>query len=235
LSAARSDALAALSRFLVTDVTVAETLLQIAEVTVGALPQADVAGITMLDHHGKPSTNVFTDEASPEIDEAQYRTGRGPCLDAWRTKQVVRIDDMRSADHDYLEFRRAAMEHGVQSTLSFPLVAAGEGIGALNLYSRQPHGFSADDEALGQELATTASVVLANVAAYWEAFELGQQLGEAMQSRAIIEQAKGILMARSPDLDADGAFDLLRKASQRENVKLREVAERIVRRDVSPR
>jgi AmiR/NasT family two-component response regulator len=89
--------------------------------------------------------------------------------------------------------------------------------------------------ALGQELATTASVVLANVAAYWEAFELGQQLGEAMQSRAIIEQAKGILMARSPDLDADGAFDLLRKASQRENVKLREVAERIVRRDVSPR
>jgi AmiR/NasT family two-component response regulator len=73
-----------------------------------------------------------------------------------------------------------------------------------------------------------ASVVLANATAYWGAQELGEQLTAAMQSRAIIEQAKGILMGQSPDLDADGAFAVLRRASQRENVKLRDIAQRIV-------
>jgi AmiR/NasT family two-component response regulator len=77
--------------------------------------------------------------------------------------------------------------------------------------------------------------VLANAAAYWSAFELSENLSEAMKSRAVIEQAKGILMAGSPKLDADGAFDLLRRASQRENVKLREIAQRIVdRRPAAP-
>ena len=69
-----------------------------------------------------------------------------------------------------------------------------------------------------------------NASAYWQATQLSEQLGQAMQSRAVIEQAKGILMARSPHLEADEAFDLLRKASQRENVKLRDIAQRIVDR-----
>jgi len=68
------------------------------------------------------------------------------------------------------------------------------------------------------------------VVAYRTAFELGQHLNEAMKSRAVIEQAKGMLMARSPELSPDAAFEILRVASQRENVKLREVAQRIVER-----
>ena len=72
--------------------------------------------------------------------------------------------------------------------------------------------------------------------AYWQAAQLSEQLTHAMQSRAVIEQAKGILMARSPHLTADEAFDLLRKASQRENVKLRDIAKRIVdRRQIEDR
>ena len=102
--------------------------------------------------------------------------------------------------------------------------------GALNLYARTADGFSSDDEALGIELAAAAAIVLANASAYWEASQLSEQLGQAMRSRAVIEQAKGILMARSPQLTADEAFDLLRKASQRENVKLRDIAQRIVDR-----
>jgi AmiR/NasT family two-component response regulator len=70
--------------------------------------------------------------------------------------------------------------------------------------------------------------VLVNVSAYWTAFELSAQLHEAMSSRAVIEQAKGVLMAQSKDLTADQAFDLLRNASQKRNVKLREIARRIV-------
>ena len=72
--------------------------------------------------------------------------------------------------------------------------------------------------------------MLANAAAYWGAAQLGEQLNEAMKSRAVIEQAKGMLMAQSPELSADDAFEVLRKASQRENVKLRDIAQRVVER-----
>ena len=227
---ARADALAALSRFLVTDLSVGETLHRIAAITIEAISGAEIAGMTMLGEDEQPTTAVYTDEGSPEIDTGQYESGRGPCLDAWRRKEIVRVDDMERGAEHYPEFAALALSHGVASTLSLPLVSGGTGIGALNLYARQRDGFSPDDEVIGTELAATAAVVLANVAAYWTAFDLGQQMNEAMQSRAVIEQAKGMLMAQSPDLTPEQAFDMLRRASQRENVKLREIAERIVSR-----
>ena len=230
----RRDALKALSTFLVTDASVGDTLHRVAALTTDALPGAEIAGIAMMGSDGKPATTIYTDETSPEVDEAQYASGRGPCLDAWRLRKTVRIDDMGEALQDYPEFARAALDHGIPSTLSLALVAGGEGIGALNLYGRTKQAFTQDDEVLGEELAAAAAVVLANANAYWSAFELSEGLTEAMQSRAIIEQAKGILMAGSPDLDADGAFDLLRRASQRENVKLRDIARRIVERRPRP-
>jgi GAF domain-containing protein len=226
----RASALHALSQLLVANVSLGDTLLRVAQLTTDALPGARMAGVSMLSELGKPTTAIFTDEESPEIDQAQYTSGVGPCLQAWRTQQVVRIDDMTTADSDYPEFARAARDHGVLSTLSLPLVAAGQGVGALNLYSNDPHAFSEDDEELGSELAGAASIVLSNAAAYWGAFTLGEQLQEAMHSRATIEQAKGMLMSQSPTMTPDEAFDVLRRASQRENVKLREIAQRLVDR-----
>jgi GAF domain-containing protein len=137
---------------------------------------------------------------------------------------------MQNALQTYPEFAEAAQAHGVQSTLSLPLVAGDERLGALNLYARIPGGFTSDDEALGVDLAAAAAIVLANASAFWAASQLSEQLGQAMQSRAVIEQAKGILMARSPKITADEAFDVLRKASQRENLKVRDIAQRIVER-----
>ncbi len=137
---------------------------------------------------------------------------------------------MDGAVEDYPEFARAARAHGVGSVLSLPLVAGDVGLGALNLYAPAGMAFSTEDEAVGLELAAAAAIVLANASAYWGASLLGEQLTEAMRSRAVIEQAKGMLMARSPELSPDDAFDLLRRASQRENVKLREIAQRIVDR-----
>jgi GAF domain-containing protein len=226
----RSDALRALATFLVTDAPVGETLHRVAALTTSALQGAEIAGIAMMATDGRPGTAIYTDETSPEVDQAQYDSGRGPCLDAWRERRTVRIDDMTEATDRYPEFARAALSHGIPSTLSFALVAGGEGIGALNLYARQAGAFTTEDEELGEELAAAAATVLANSSAYWTAYELSEGLTEAMRSRAVIEQAKGMLMAASPELDADGAFDVLRRASQRENVKLREIARRIVER-----
>jgi GAF domain-containing protein len=229
-SDAATSALRALSQFVVAERSMGDTLHRVSEIAIDALPPADMAGISMLGDDGAPTTGVFTDDQAPEIDGAQYAAGRGPCLDAWRQRRVVLLGDIQDAVDDYPEFVSAAQARGVGSVLSLPLVAGEAGLGALNLYAPAGKSFSEGDEALGLELAAAAAIVLANASAYWEASHLSEQLTEAMRSRAVIEQAKGMLMARSPELSADDAFDLLRRASQRENVKLREIAQRIVDR-----
>ena len=227
---ASAKALLALSQFVISETSMGDTLLRVSEATMEALPAAHMAGISMLGEDGKPTTGVFTDQETPEIDAAQYESGSGPCLDSWRTGTVIRLDDMERAAETYPDFARTAQEHGVHSSLSLPLVAGDDSVGALNLYSRETNGFSEDDESTGRVLASAAAIVLVNASAYWKAAQLTEQLAQAMRSRAVIEQAKGILMARSPHLTADDAFDVLRKASQRENVKLRDIAQRIVDR-----
>ena len=233
-SDARANALSALARFQVADATVGETLNRIAEITLDGMPSAAIVGMTMLGSEEQPTTAIYTDEDSPEIDAAQYREGKGPCLDAWREKWVLRISRVEDHAEEYPGFAAACVEHGVLSTLSLPMISGDVAIGAMNLYSRVEDGFSEDDEAIGMDLAGAAGSVLANVSAYWTAFDLGQQLNEAMKTRAVIEQAKGMLMAQSREMTADEAFDLLRKASQRENIKLREIAQRVVDRRPPP-
>ena len=230
MSSSRNQALSALGQFLVADVPIGDTLQRVADLSVEAVTGASFAGLAMLDDREQPTTAVFTDEQAPEIDQAQYDTGRGPCLDAWRTRTTVRLDDLEEVPSEYQEFAQACLEHGIRSTLSLPLVTGDDGVGALNFYSPDKRGFSTDDEEVAQDFATATSAVLANAVAYWGAFDLAQQMTEAMRTRAVIEQAKGMLMARSDTLDDEGAFDLLRTASQRENVKLRDIALRIVHR-----
>ena len=229
-----SQAVAALSRFLVSDTSLGDTLQRVSEITQDALPGAEAVGLTMLGDDGTPTTAIYTDEVSPKVDAAQYETGSGPCLDAWREKRTVRVDSMKQAVDAYPDFARGALEYGISSTLSLPLVVADRGVGAMNLYAQSENAFSAEDEALGAELATTIAVVLANAEAYWRAYELSENLAQAMRSRAVIEQAKGMLMAKSPELGPDEAFEMLRRASQRENLKLREIARRIVERQPPP-
>jgi GAF domain-containing protein len=222
-----AQSLSALSRFFVGDGTLHETLSRVAHYAEQALPAAAMTGITML-VDGRASTAVFTDEAAPQIDSAQYETGIGPCLDAFRHRTTFRIDDTTKDDR-WAPFSEAAAAHGIGSTLSIPLVANHEGLGAMNFYSLEPNGFSQDDEEVAGQFGVQAAIVLANAQAYWDAHQLSQNLAAAMQSRAAIEQAKGILMG-AQRCTADEAFQILVRASQRENRKLREIAEEIVSR-----
>ena len=158
-----------------------------------AVPAADLIGITML-VEGRHRTAVFTDETAPEVDQAQYDTGDGPCLQAFHDQQIQVI---ASTHHDgpWPAFRAAAAAHGIGSTLSFPLMVDKQSVGAMNLYARREHGFTDVDADRGSPFAAQASIVLANAQAYWDARTLTERLGEAMKSRAVIEQAKGMLMA----------------------------------------
>ena len=227
---ARAAALLALSEFQVSQTTVGEALEGIADITLNAVTSADFVGMSMLGDNGRPTTAVYTDAESPVIDEAQYQEGKGPCLDAWRRNVVLTVRRMEHVKDVYPAFVAACQQHGVASTLSLPMRAGSVAVGALNLYARVPDGFDDEDESLGRDLAAAGAAVLVNVSAYWTAFDLGAQLTEALESRAVIEQAKGVLMAGSRDLTPDQAFGLLRQASQRENVKLRDIAQRIVDR-----
>ena len=222
-----SKALTAMSAFFVGDATLQETLQKVSDLACETVPASAMVGLTML-VDGRARTAVFTDEAAPEIDSAQYETGIGPCLDAFRHRQVFRIDDMES-DLQWPGFSAVAAGYGIRSSMSLPLLARHEGVGALNFYSRERNGFSSDDVEVGLQFASHAAIVLANSQAYWDAQQLGQDMVAAMKSRATIEQAKGILMG-AQRCSADEAFQVLVRASQRENRKLREIADQIVSR-----
>jgi GAF domain-containing protein len=220
-----TEGIAELSRVLVNEEALDDTLHRVADLACRNIGGADLAGVTLL-RDGKPTTAVFTDPASPEMDSAQYDTGVGPCLDAWRHQQVFRIDSTAD-DGQWPAFSQAAADHGIQSTISLPLAVRGNGIGALNLYSKQAAAFSDEDEQVGSLFADQASVALTNAQLYDSAYRLTQQLQEALTSRAVIDQAKGILMGQR-GVGVDEAFTLLRTTSQRENRKLRDIAQQLV-------
>lgn len=222
------EGLVALSQFFVGDQTLSDTLNRVSHLANQTIPASEMVGITML-VEGRPATAVFTDEAAPEIDSAQYETGIGPCLDAFRHGEVLVIDDTEK-DERWAPFSEAAAARGIRSTLSLPLVVNHEGIGALNLYSRDAAAFDDSDVEVGTAFATQAAIALANAQAYWDAYQLGVDLRTAMQSRAVIEQAKGMLMA-TQRCSADEAFQILVRASQRENRKLREMADELVNKN----
>jgi GAF domain-containing protein len=226
-SGGADDAVQAVSQFLVADVPLGVTLTRIAVLARDAIDPALAVGLTLLDERERPTTAVFTDEVSPSVDQGQYQCGAGPCLEAFRTGRTVRVDDSSAVDGRWPAFSRDAVANGVLSTLSLPLGAAGETFGAFNLYATRNHAFTESDEDDASRFATQASIVLANALAYWGAVDLSMRLREAIESRALIEQAKGKLMAQGART-ADEAFAMLVSASQRENLKLRDIARHIV-------
>jgi len=203
------------------------TLQQVVDLTCAGIRGCMMSGITLLERSG-PTTAVATSEFAAGVDALQYRINTGPCLDAYRHQVINRIPSTMR-DRRWPEFSRAAAAAGVNSVLSFPLVVNADGVGALNLYSEVESGFDDEDEQVGAVFAAHASVTLANARAYWRTDELRRNLEEALESRGVIEQAKGILIARE-GYSGDEAFEILRRASQRANRKVRELAQEMIDR-----
>jgi GAF domain-containing protein len=218
------EVLLGLSRTSFVDEPFDDLLQRVADRATEQIAGCDMAGVTLVGDGG-PVTAVFTDPVAPEIDTAQYRTGRRPCLDAYHNGTILRIDDT-AHDLRWPELAALAATNGIRSTLSLPLRAGDESLGALNLYSRVPDNF-ADTEQIAAVFVAHAAAALANSQAFWAAHVVSEQLREALVSRAVIEQAKGMLMARHR-CDSDAAFQLIRRESQDTNTKVREVASGIV-------
>ena len=219
------NAVRSLSRLLLTEETLEATHGRVASLACRALPPCDLASVTMV-NDGRPSTPVQTDPLAADLDSVQYRSRRGPCLEAYQVGKIVREKISENAER-WPEFSTAATKAGVQSVLAVPLVANDQPLGALNLYSKSPAGYDEVAEETALLFSQQAAVACANAEVYWRTFTLTEHLREALESRDVIGQAKGILMARR-NCTADAAFQALRQASQRRNIKLREVAEQVV-------
>jgi hypothetical protein len=187
----------------------------------------DGATVTVL-HGGAYGSVAATDQRWLGLDDAQYADGAGPCLAALGQRRAVQ---WISGDEEasWRLFCQTAQHAGIASSLSVHLPLDGvEGIeGSLNLYSRQPAPPSAAQVRAAEGYAGQLAVAMQSVEEHRATARMARGLAEAMRTRAVIEQAKGILISEE-GVDADRAFELLREISNQQNVKLHEVAQRLV-------
>ena len=215
-----------LSELLVADATLETTMQRIATLASRCLRGG--AGATIVLTRGShPYTAFATDDRVRQIDERQFELREGPAVEACKTGEH-RLADLFDAS---AELHAAAIAAGVRSVLSVPLIVRREVVGALDVYAATPAAFEGDAIDATTMLAAQAAVTLANVLAHEDCVSRIEQLQEALDSRVVIEQAKGIVMARER-CSPDAAFDRLRVQSQHQNRKVREIATELIERVV---
>lgn len=201
-----------------------ETMQRVAKLAVEAIDGAEECCISLGIRDDKDLKPLSaTDEIGYKIDDLQREMGEGPCLSSIEDRATFRIPVM-SEDSTWPKFsRRAADETGIKSMVSYVLRLSDTETGAMNLLSRQDHGFSDEDIDTGVLFAALVAIALADALDEREV----AQLKEGMKTREVIGQAIGILMA-ARRVSAEEAFEILKNVSQTSNVKLREIAARLV-------
>ncbi len=171
------------------------------------------------------TTAAFSGQLALRLDEPQYRQGYGPCLEAVLGGQSIEITDGRTEDR-WPDYMPVFLRYGALSSLAVPVPAAQLAAG-LNVYAPVTGAFTDQHRHAVAAFAAHAAVALTNMDALQDARDQAENLRAAMESRAVIEQAKGIIMARD-HCTADEAFDMLTRISQQQNIKLRDLAKLIV-------
>jgi GAF domain-containing protein len=197
------------------------TLQRLVDIAPDFFDSCDYVGVSVV-QKGTITTPAASNERLRVVDEAQYSLGEGPCREAIRTEPSVAVGDLETDPRWPRWGQLMVRELGVRSSLSFRLFTGhDETWGALNVYSTVPHAFTHEDVVHGQTIAAMAAVVLARSIK-------DEQLAQGLETRAVIGQATGILMERFT-LSAEVAFDVLRRVSSQQNMKLRDLAADVVR------
>ena len=205
---------------------------RVAKLSIEAIPGAEAVGITLVADEDiqrrtyRAETAAYSDERVMPLDQAQYDTNEGPCLQAIEDNDMYSITDLAQEER-WPNFKERAFDKGLRSSLSIPLAVGERAMGALNIYAFTERAFNDEDLDLATTFASQAAVSLANVQVYESAVQLSENLNEAMKSRAVIEQAKGMIMMQR-HCTADDAFQTLVAASQSRNKKLRDIAQEVV-------
>jgi GAF domain-containing protein len=205
-----------------------ELLRGVAELAVRVVTGAASASITLAEG-GRLVTVAAADALALKIDQHQHQYEReaGPCVEALRSGTTVHAADLRKEPR-WGEISTIMLSHGVLGVLSVPLIVRDGAVGVLNLFTRAGSGFDVRDQQLARVLAAHAAVALTAALRTYDHVSLTEHLRTALSSRSVIDQAIGIVMARER-CSADRAFDILRKVSQRRNVKLRQVASELTK------
>jgi GAF domain-containing protein len=199
-----------------------ETWQRITALAVKTLDGCEFAGISLVSK-SRIQTVAATDAICERLDAIQYETGQGPCVQSIREHETLVSGDLMTEDRWPDFARRAAEETGIRSMLSFQLFVREDTLGALNLLSRSTDAFEEQACSVGALYAAHAALAMANAREH----EQAEQLEQALDSSRVIGLALGILMEQSV-VDRKKAFAILSVASQRRNVKLRDLAETVV-------
>jgi GAF domain-containing protein len=216
-----------LSRLRLQDHSMHSALQEVSDLTKVTVPGASEVSVSLVTN-GRADTAVSTGQLAVDLDESQYERGYGPCLDAAWHGQIMHIEDM-TTETRWADYTAVAAEQGAFSSLSVPIsVQETPAVSvALNIYSTHRHAFDDASIRTAITLAGYAESALINMQVHDNARQLVRQLSAALETRPVIDQAKGILM-RDRACTAEEAFDLLVAASQRTNRKLRLIAEDVV-------
>jgi GAF domain-containing protein len=198
--------------------SVHETVDRVLEYALKAV-HADYAGVVFVHHNRRVETSAATDPLVAELDKIQVECGEGPDIDLLADRYSVIVSDTH-AEQRWPTWAKRVAEAGVRSLLSVRLYTSSSTVGMLNLYDREPDKFDVSDQEVAHVLARHAAVALASA-------RQTENLWQAIDARKRVGQAQGILMERF-DLNEDQAFAVLMRYSQNNNIKLREVAERLV-------
>lgn len=220
------ESLGELSQLLISEEDVTSTIDKIAQTALQCIDACEYAGISLVMKLKKVKSVGATDPLAREIDEMQHVIGEGPCLTSIEKHATFRIDDFLE-EKRWPRFSAEVAKRGIRSGASFVLEVSEESLAAVNLYSSVPGAFSDRDLEVGSILASHAAVALSNAQTHQKNQELVRQLEESVQTRTVIGQAVGVLMAQR-SMTRDQAFDVLKSLSQEMNVKLRKLAEQVV-------
>jgi GAF domain-containing protein len=191
---------------------------------------ADAVGIVLTDHHGRLRFMASSNESGRELELFQLQSEEGPCLDCVRIKQPVVNTDLGQANDLWPYFAPAAVGLGFQSVHAFPMRLRDEVIGALNLFSVRQMRLDPQDVRVVQSLADVATIAILQERSISRAEALTEQLQGALNSRIVIEQAKGAL-ARMEGISVDEAFEQMRRRARSQRRRLVEVAAAVLAAD----
>jgi GAF domain-containing protein len=226
-----TDAFAELGRIRFSETDLPTALAKVADLAKQTIPGADDVSVTLVGAGGA-HTAAFTGPRATTVDEWQYQQGHGPCLAAAAANVTVTVPDM-AGDGRWSDWADRALDAGVHSSMSIGLPLHESVSGAFNVYATKPHAFDDDAVILAETFAGYAAVAMANAHLYDSTATLAHHTHAAMDSRAAIEQAKGIIMAERR-CTADEAFAILAKAAQYSHRQLPEVAAALVASAVHP-
>ncbi|WP_298252145.1 GAF and ANTAR domain-containing protein [uncultured Arthrobacter sp.] len=196
------------------------------------LLDAAAAGLMIADPNGVLQVLASTSEEVRLVEVLQQETGIGPCIDCYSTGAPVTVRDIDGTRDRWPAFRDAAVAQGFRSVHAFPLRVRGRSIGAMNLFRVGTGELNAEDIAIGQALADVSTISILQERTIRESAVVNEQLQRALDSRILIEQAKGML-AYTADIDTAEAFQRLRAHARSHNATLRDTARAVLDRSLS--